>query len=139
MATEIETTAVEEIRRHGGDTYPDECCGALLEREGRIIEAFRLPNTTAAGARRRFRVGPSDYQLAEQRARQVGAILGGFYHSHPDHPARPSQHDLEQAWPNLFYLIVSVMAGAPGEIAVWRLREDRSAFEKVGLSWHTAS
>ena len=129
----------EEIREHARETYPDECCGALLERDGRTVEAFRLPNTTSAGARRRFRIGPSDYRLAEQRARDLGASLGGFYHSHPDHPARPSNNDLEQAWPNLTYVIVSVTSGSPGEMTAWRLREDRSAFEKVELSWHTAS
>ena len=129
----------EEIREHARETYPDECCGALIERDGRTVEAFRLPNTTSAGARRRFRIGPSDYRLAEQRARDLGAGLGGFYHSHPDHPARPSNNDLEQAWPNLTYVIVSVTSGSPGEMTAWRLREDRSAFEKVELSWHTAS
>src|SRR5690349_2313354 len=69
------------IRQHGAETYPDECCGALIEKDGRIVEAFPLPNTTAAGARRRFRIGPSDYRLAEARARELGGALGGFYHS----------------------------------------------------------
>lgn len=135
----ITTGALEEIRRHGRETYPDECCGALIERDGHIVEAFRLPNTTAAGARRRFEIAPSDYRLAEARARELRATLGGFYHSHPDHPARPSQHDLEQAWPNLSYVIVAVAAGIPGDLTAWRLRDDRSAFEKVELTWHTES
>ena len=139
FVTPILETAVEEIRRHGSETYPDECCGALIERDGRTVEAFRLPNTTAGGARRRFQIGPSDYRLAEARARELQATLGGFYHSHPDHPARPSQHDLEQAWPNLSYIIVAVAAGVPGDMTAWRLREDRSAFEKVELTWHTES
>ena len=127
------------IRQHGAETYPDECCGALIEKGGRIVEAFPLPNTTSAGARRRFRIGPSDYRLAEGRAREVGGTLGGFYHSHPDHPSRPSAHDLEQAWPNLIYIIVSVTSGVPHELTAWRLLEDRSAFEKVEPSWHTES
>ena len=131
--------AVEEIRRHGRETYPDECCGALIERDGHIVEAFRLPNTTAGGARRRFEIAPSDYRLAEARAQELRATLGGFYHSHPDHPARPSQHDLEQAWPNLSYVIVAVAAGIPGDLTAWRLRDDRSAFEKVELTWRTES
>ena len=130
---------LEAIRRHGAETYPHECCGALIERNGRTVEAFPLPNTTSEGARRRFHVGPADYRAAEQRARDIGATLGGFYHSHPDHPAAPSQHDLDQAWPNLSYVIVSVTAGVPGDLTAWRLREDRSAFEKVELPWHTAS
>ena len=127
------------IRRHGAETYPDECCGALIEKDGRIVEACRLPNTTPAGARRRFHIGPGDYRLAEARATALGGTLAGFYHSHPDHPAAPSQHDLEQAWPNLTYIIVAVAAGVPRELTAWRLREDRSAFEKADLSWHTES
>jgi proteasome lid subunit RPN8/RPN11 len=96
-----------------------------------IVESYRLPNTTAGGARRRFRIAPSDYRLAEARARARQGALAGFYHSHPDHPARPSQHDLEQAWPNLTYVIVSVDSGTSGDLRSWRLREDRSAFEEI--------
>jgi proteasome lid subunit RPN8/RPN11 len=131
VPVEIVADAVEEIERHAGEAYPDECCGALLARGGRIVKAFRLPNTTAAGARRRFRIGPSDYLAAEAGASDIGGTLAGFYHSHPDHPARPSQHDLEQAWPHLTYAIVSVAAGIPGEMTAWRLRNDRSAFERT--------
>jgi proteasome lid subunit RPN8/RPN11 len=123
--------AVDEIRRHAAETYPYECCGALISTNGSIVEAFRLPNTTAAGARRRFRIGPEDYRVAESRASDRQGTLAGFYHSHPDHPARPSQHDLEQAWPNLSYVIVSVNHGTPGDITCWRLRDDRSGFEEL--------
>ena len=63
--------------------------------------AVELPNTTEEGPRRRFLVRPSDYRLAEQRAAELGGELLGFYHSHPDHPARPSQFDLDHAWPSL--------------------------------------
>ena len=123
--------AEAEIRRHAADTYPDECCGALIAAGDGIVEAYRLPNTTAAGARRRFLIGPEDYRLAEGRARELQGVLAGFYHSHPDHPARPSQHDLEQAWPNLTYIIVAVSQGAPAELRSWRLLEDRSGFEEI--------
>ena len=130
------TTAVEvldDIRRHAAESYPDECCGALIATGGRIIEAYRLPNTTAAGARRRFRISPSDYRRSEERAAEQQGALAGFYHSHPDHPARPSQHDLEQAWPNLTYVIIAVKAGEAGEITSWRLRDDRSGFDQGDL------
>lgn len=129
-AVEISIAAVDEIERSAREAYPYECCGALLAHGGRIVEAFRLPNTTAAGARRRFRIAPSDYRLAEQRARDIGGTLAGFYHSHPNHPAQPSQHDLEQAWPNLTYVIVTVASGETGEMTAWRLRDDRSGFDR---------
>ena len=124
---------LDEIRAHGEETYPYECCGALIAVDGAIIEAFRLPNTTSAGARRRFRIGPSDYRQAEACATERGGALAGFYHSHPDHPARPSEHDLEHAWPNLVYVIVSVSAGNAGDVTDWHLRDDRTAFDQGEL------
>jgi proteasome lid subunit RPN8/RPN11 len=130
-ATGLATEADAEIRRHAAETYPDECCGALIASGDTIIEAFPLPNTTAEGARRRFLIGPGEYRLAEARARERGGELAGFYHSHPDHPARPSPHDLAQAWPNLTYVIVAVSEGTPGDLKAWRLREDRSGFEEI--------
>lgn len=125
--------ALIHIEQHAHEAYPDECCGALIARDGRIVRAVRLPNTTAAGARRRFRIGPSDYRLAEQQARDIDGTLAGFYHSHPDSPARPSQHDLEQAWPNLLYTITAVNRGKPAETTAWRLRDDRSGFDQQDL------
>ena len=131
MAGPLAQDAEAEIRRHAAETYPNECCGALIAADGAIVEAFPLPNTTAEGARRRFLVGPDDYRLAEQRARDRRGTLAGFYHSHPDHPARPSEHDLAQAWPNLTYIIVAVRQGTPDDLRSWRLREDRSGFEEI--------
>jgi proteasome lid subunit RPN8/RPN11 len=127
----LATEAEAEIRRHASETYPNECCGALIGSDGGIVEAYPLPNTTSAGARRRFLIGPEDYRLAEARARERRGTLAGFYHSHPDHPAVPSETDLAQAWPNLTYIIVAVLEGTPGDLKSWRLREDRSGFEEI--------
>jgi proteasome lid subunit RPN8/RPN11 len=123
----------DEIRRHGEETYPHECCGALVGRGGRVEATVALPNTTEEGPRRRFLVRPSDYRLAEQRGRELGGELLGFYHSHPDHPARPSQYDLDHAWPTFAYVIVSVGSGQAGDITVWWLKDDRSIFEEGEL------
>ena len=121
------------IRAHGQETYPHECCGALVGREGAVTATVPLANTTEEGPRRRFMVRPSDYQLAERRASELGGELLGFYHSHPDHPARPSQYDLDHAWPTFAYVIVSVASGTSGDMTVWWLKEDRTAFEKGDL------
>lgn len=123
------------IRQHGRQTYPHECCGALVGRDGRIVEAFPLPNTTEEGPRRRFLVRPADYREAERRAASVGAELLGFYHSHPDHPARPSAYDLAHAWPSFIYVILSVHQGEPAELTSWRLRDDRSAFDEERIAY----
>jgi len=137
--TTIASEAIETIRLHGAETFPYECCGALTAVDGIIVEAFRLANTTGGGAARRFRIGPEDYRLAEARARERGGTLVGFYHSHPNEPARPSAYDLEHAWPNLIYVIISVRAGTPGDITAWYLRDDRSGFDEGELKWPIGS
>jgi proteasome lid subunit RPN8/RPN11 len=123
----------DSIHAHGAETYPNECCGALYGRDGVVASTWALPNTTEEGPRRRFLVRPQDYRDAEKRASGMGAELLGFYHSHPDHPARPSQYDLDHAWPFFSYIIVSVQAGVPRDMTSWRLREDRSAFDQEEL------
>ena len=128
------TPAVDEaIRAHGQQTYPHECCGALLGRDGHVTDLVALPNTTEEGPRRRFLVRAGDYRQAEQRATELGVELLGFYHSHPDHPARPSQYDLDHAWPTFAYIIVAVAQGAAMEMTVWFLKDDRSSFEEGTL------
>jgi proteasome lid subunit RPN8/RPN11 len=122
------------IRRHGEETYPHECCGALVGAGNRIDAAVALPNMTEEGPRRRFLVRPSDYRIAEQQATERGCELLGFYHSHPDHPARPSQFDLDHAWPTFAYIIVAVGAGSAGDMTVWFLQEDRSRFDEGELN-----
>lgn len=122
------------IRQHGQETYPHECCGALVGSAGQVTTAVMLPNTTEGGPRRRFLVRPSDYRLAEQRAGELGGDLLGFYHSHPDHPARPSQFDLDHAWPTFAYVIVAVASGTAQDMTVWYLKEDRTSFEEGELN-----
>ena len=134
MALVLTPTADAAIRAHGREAFPHECCGALLGQERVVQQAFALPNTTEEGPRRRFLVRPGDYRVAEQRARETGLDLLGFYHSHPDHPARPSQFDLDHAWPSFSYVIVSVMAGEDKQLTSWMLKEDRSAFEEESVS-----
>ena len=129
----LDATVGRAIRLHGEETYPHECCGALVGQGENALTTVALPNTTEEGPRRRFLVRPADYRLAEQRARELGGDLLGFYHSHPDHPARPSQYDLDHAWPTFAYVIVSVAAGAAADMTVWWLKDDRTTFEKGEL------
>jgi len=130
----LESGVAEAIRLHGAETYPNECCGALYGTDGVVTATFALPNMTEEGPRRRFLVRPEDYRAAEQRATELGGELVGFYHSHPDHPARPSQYDLDHAWPFFSYVIVSVRGGTPEDMTSWRLRDDRSAFDPEDLA-----
>jgi cysteine synthase B len=122
------------IRTHAREVYPNECCGALVGRGAEIAAVMPLPNMTAEGPRTRFLVRPSEYREAEAHARRRGAELLGFYHSHPDHPACPSQYDLDHAWPSFTYVIVAVEHGEPTELTAWKLKEDRSAFTELRVA-----
>jgi len=133
MSLGLAAGVADAIRAHGAETYPNECCGALYGSEGAVTATYALPNTTEEGPRRRFMVRPSDYRVAEEQAAQQGADLLGFYHSHPDHPARPSQYDLDHAWPTFAYVIVSIMSGVARDMTVWFLKEDRSSFDEGEL------
>ena len=121
---------VTAIREHGRRTYPEECCGALLGRfvDGvPTVELVRpIANVREDARGRRFLVDPHDYLQVEQEADRRAMVVLGFYHSHPDHPAVPSDFDRQHAWPNLHYLIVAVDAGAPRQVTSWLLSEDRS-------------
>lgn len=141
MALALNPGIADAIRAHGVQTYPNECCGAIygiapggVEALDKVVTAtFALPNTTEEGPRRRFLVRPGDYREAERRGAEIGAELLGFYHSHPDHPARPSQYDLDHAWPFFSYIIVSVREGVPEHMTSWLLRDDRSGFDPEDL------
>ncbi len=123
----------DRIRAHGADTYPYECCGALLGRDtegGREVQDLvRLVNRRDDSPRNRFGVSAADVRDAEKAARERGFELIGWYHSHPDHPALPSEYDREQAWPWYSYVIVSVEKGVAGPMMSWRLTDDRMGFK----------
>lgn len=106
----------EEIRRHGEETYPHECCGVLLgqiEDETRTVTATaRAGNTRTDSAYNRYNIDPKDLVRIQRLGRERGEDIIGFYHSHPDHPARWSQTDLAEAhWFGCSYVITSVEKG----------------------------
>ena len=129
----LNESVAREIRAHGVGTYPHECCGALLGAEGgghREVRALhKLFNRRTDSPRNRFSVTGEDVRDAERAAKQAGLEVVGWYHSHPDHPALPSEFDREHAWPWYSYVIVSVAQGAPQDLTSWRLEDDRSKFQ----------
>jgi proteasome lid subunit RPN8/RPN11 len=129
----IPEVLLEEIRTHGRDTYPEECCGGLLGKRGepaRVSRIERIDNVRDVNRARRYEVSPQDYLRLERLAAENGAELLGFYHSHPDHPAVPSTYDREHAFPFFHYLVCAVASGSPGEITAWVLSEDRGEFDR---------
>ena len=124
---------VKQIKKHGERTYPNECCGVLFGCSENELKALRLKemvNINKELPSRRYDIDPRDLLQAEKEAESLGLELIGIYHSHPDHPARPSQYDLEHAWPNLSYIIVSVQKGKANDFASWRLDSDNKKFIK---------
>ena len=146
----ISAELAAKIGEHGVETYPYECCGALLGRDPsftekngadargqgvsrEILALFPLVNRRDDSPRNRFSVTGEDVREAEKSASAQGLEVVGWYHSHPDHPARPSEYDRDHAWPWYSYTIVSVRAGVAEEMTSWRLKDDRSGFleEKI--------
>lgn len=112
----ITREAYDAIRAHGEETYPHECCGALVGRatlEGwRIEVAVRTGNMETDSAQNRYRISPSELVKIERESRKQGLSIAGFYHSHPDHPAQWSLTDLAEAhWLGCSYVITAVPAG----------------------------
>src|SRR5487761_1561797 len=126
----IKNELVQQIRAHGAETYPHECCGAILGRDGgngrEVIALLPLTNRRDDSPRNRLQIAPEDVQLAESKARELRCDLIGWYHSHPDAPARPSDFDRNHAWPWYSYIIVSVQNGEPRDMNSWLLADDRS-------------
>jgi proteasome lid subunit RPN8/RPN11 len=132
----ISKELAEQIRAHGAETYPHECCGALLGRDNdprEILGLFPLVNRRDDSPRNRFSVTAQDVLDAEKTARAQGLDVVGWYHSHPDHPARPSDYDRDHAWPWYSYIIVSVAQGQPQDMTSWRLNDNREQFSPEGI------
>ena len=134
MALITKTEVLDQIRQHGEETFPYECCGFLLGMQRgstkQVREIRSAENEKEENLERRFLITPEKYMQAERFALSKGLEVLGFYHSHPDHPARPSQFDLDHAWPNQSYIIVSIMNGKSDALTSWLLKEDRSAFDE---------
>jgi len=120
---------IEEIRGQGERAYPSECCGILagrLDRDG-VKEVARL--APAVNRRtddpHRYLIAPDDLRRLELELRTQGLEIVGYYHSHPDHPARPSAFDTEHAWPWYSYLIVRIDRGRGADLASWVLDDER--------------
>jgi proteasome lid subunit RPN8/RPN11 len=131
---ELDAKAVEAIRRHGREAYPEECCGALVgtaeDGAARVTRIERIENSRRGERERRYSIDPLEYARVERSADSEGLAVLGFYHSHPDHPAVPSQYDRERGLPFFHYIVLAVAAGSPGEIASFVLSEDRGSFER---------
>lgn len=125
----------DEIRRHGERDYPFECCGLMLGRfeagHKVVLETYAISNAREEEAKRnRFLIRPEELLRGEKYAREKGLEVVGFYHSHPDDRAIPSQYDLEHAWPTYSYVVTSVENGQAVALRSWEMESDRSRFNE---------
>lgn len=113
----IEQHCYNQLRLHGEETYPHECCGVLLGRfddeDRRLVAAIaRAGNTRTDSPHNRYNIDPRELIAIQRQARERGLDIVGFYHSHPDHPARWSPTDLADAhWLGCSYVITQVEKG----------------------------
>ena len=124
------------VRRHAEEGYPNEICGLLIGGraggEKVVREVMPVENAWEQldEQRRRFLISPAVLMREERRLRGTGQEILGFYHSHPDHEARPSETDREFAWPSYSYVIQAVREARAVAVASWTLRNDRSGYDE---------
>jgi proteasome lid subunit RPN8/RPN11 len=135
---QFEQSVYQRMLEDGIRAFPDECCGFLLgseDKEGNrtITHLIVVDNAKEGDKRRRFVIAPGDYLKAELFAEEKELILLGIYHSHPDHPAIPSETDRLAAQPFFSYVIMSVIDGEPATVTSWLLNE-KDQFEEEQIS-----
>ena len=134
MPLKIGAGDVGHIHDHAKEAYPEECAGALvgMNVEGMkiVVDVWRAENTHEDERSRRFLIEPLKIKEFEERAAELDMDVLGFYHSHPDHPAEPSEYDREHAWPGWSYVIASVSAENVEDMRSWVLKTDRSGYDE---------
>ncbi|MGG6293497.1 Mov34/MPN/PAD-1 family protein [Leptolyngbya sp. AN02str] len=162
MVLALSSQALQQVRHHAEQTYPEECCGLLLGTLQRfsspqedatrtVYELWQAPNTWDAAHSqssdgtpaphpsssnldntRRYWIAPQQLLAAQRHARDRQLNIIGVYHSHPDHPAIPSECDRSFAWPDYSYIIVSVQQGSAQDLLCWSL-DDQHQFQPEAI------
>ena len=137
MTIEIPDEVVRSIEQHAVDAFPEECCGFLLGTSGglrRIVASRRAKNTAPENRPRRYIIDPLEHLHADDEARKQSLELIGIYHSHPNHPAAPSEFDRSRAASWYSYLILRVVDRKPKELTAWLYDESAGQFREEKLA-----
>ena len=132
----IPKKAIEEIKKQGEEGYPFEICGFLIgkidfENDKReVVEVFQVENQNKERANDRFEISPKDFLKVENYVSEKKLEIVGIYHTHPDHPNRPSQTDLMFAQPDMSYIILSVKNGKGEDWKSWVLDDEGKFVEE---------
>jgi len=125
---------VKHIHAHAREGYPEEIAGAIvgMNVDGMkiVVDVWRAENTHEEERSRRFLIEPLKIREFEERADERDMDVLGFYHSHPDHPAEPSEYDRDHAWPGYSYIIASVSESGVEDMRSWALKDDRSGYDE---------
>lgn len=141
---QISQAQAEKIEKEGVRAYPNECCGIIfgkdIEGDGdvsmrRVVELLEpvVNEFEEEEQYHRFLITPQTLMRAEKKASEEGLMVLGFYHSHPDAPARPSEYDRQHAWPFYSYVIVSIAKGQPVDMTCWLLDEETNTFKRQDI------
>lgn len=123
----------EEIMDHAREAYPHECCGFLVGKamgDKRVWQVERGTNLNTERANDRYVIDPKEFNLVDKVARTQGLDILGFYHSHPDHPDRPSEFDREEGQPGYSYIIISVKKGDTVSAKSWIFEKPDEPFKE---------
>ncbi len=127
------------ILEHSKESYPNECCGALLgtvdysNDTKNVVDVKPLTNINKERAADRYEIDPAELLSVEKKAGTNGLDVVGFYHSHPDHPSRPSQFDRDRGWPDYSYIIVAVEGGKKTQAQSWHFDRPDDPFKEETL------
>ena len=129
----LKSADIEEIKQIAQKTYPHECCGVMVGSVENgvktVTQLIPAENQRTDSPANRYLITPDLLNELEKKLKGTDRAIVGFFHSHPEVPARPSTYDQDHAWPWYSYVIVSVNKGQAGEIHNWKLKDDRSAFD----------
>jgi proteasome lid subunit RPN8/RPN11 len=122
----ITDALLKQIYTHGKETYPRECFGFLVgtRDDGGSVRQTVVGTNLNTERTDRFEMDPKEFLQVDRQAEDAGYEIIGFYHSHPDWPAIPSQTDILSEVEGSFYMIVSVHEGRPLNTTVWQIADD---------------
>jgi len=139
-AVQFSVAARADLETMAAASYPVEGCGVMIGRfgapaagAGEVVRVVRGRNLVTDRAHDRYELDPGDIVAAERAARAEGLDVIGFWHTHPDHPARPSRFDTERAWADYVYVICSTTAQGVADVRAWKLDNDGGEFAEVAL------
>ena len=133
LPLQLSAEALQTMIQDAESRFPNECCGFFYGKDGEIRNitlAKVVDNTKEGDQRRRFEISALDYMKAERFAIANNLQLLGIYHSHPNHPAIPSEHDRKQAVPTFSYIILSIQDGEFDRLRSWQLNESEQFDEE---------